>query len=364
MSITNFQKSSSIFMGDPSEVKHLHLVSDAYLFRLCKMYGERARLWKQKFAGLLSEVNKRKLYERKGFTSIFEFAKKLAGMTEEHVRTVLNLEKRFVETPILHSLLVNGEVSANKLVRVASIATAKNQEFLAMQVQLLTNRAVETLVRDEKMLQNRTANHEIQKFNNEMDENKNPNDLQESLFENKSMHVQVCTNGSGQVLNSVTEEAIKQSNFGFSEEVREKLLELKNKGIDIDKKLLEFLEMREEKIIHELEEISMEVRREKEEQERCAIKGLDDTTQVSEKKKKCSRHIQERIKKLLKDIYGTKCSIETCNRPSKEIHHIQRFLLSQNHNPLFLAPLCKEHHEIAQTIDLEFHHMKKLALSR
>ncbi|HLG25330.1 MAG TPA: hypothetical protein VI588_00865, partial [Candidatus Gracilibacteria bacterium] len=66
-------------------------MSDEKLFRLCKYYGEQARAWRQKFCGLLPEVNRRKLHERKGFGSIFEFAKKLAGLSEEQVRRVLNL---------------------------------------------------------------------------------------------------------------------------------------------------------------------------------------------------------------------------------------------------------------------------------
>ncbi|PIZ76245.1 hypothetical protein COY05_01630, partial [Candidatus Peregrinibacteria bacterium CG_4_10_14_0_2_um_filter_38_24] len=76
-------------------VSKIALMPDENLYALCKTYGERTRIWRQKFAGLLPEVFKRKLYEKKGFHSIFEFAKKLAGMSEEQTRLVLNLEKRF-----------------------------------------------------------------------------------------------------------------------------------------------------------------------------------------------------------------------------------------------------------------------------
>ena len=125
-------------------------VSDENLYQLCQRYGENARFWRQKFIGLLPEVFKRKLYEKKGFSSIFEFSKKLAGLSEEQVRLVLNLEKRFEETPILKSLLVEGKVSMNKLARIVSIAKPENEMFLATQVQVLSKSAVETLVRDEK----------------------------------------------------------------------------------------------------------------------------------------------------------------------------------------------------------------------
>ena len=57
-------------------------ISDQQLYELCQKYGERARTWRQKFAGLLPEVYRRRLYEKKGFGSIFEFAAKLAGMSQ------------------------------------------------------------------------------------------------------------------------------------------------------------------------------------------------------------------------------------------------------------------------------------------
>ena len=129
-------------------------ISDQQLFSLCQKYGEQARRWKQKFAGLLPEVFRRRLFERKGFGSIFEFAAKLAGMSPDQVRLVLNLEKKFEDKPVLKKMLIEGEVSINKLARVTSIATAQNEEFLAAQVKLLPKSALETLVRDERKYEN------------------------------------------------------------------------------------------------------------------------------------------------------------------------------------------------------------------
>jgi len=133
-------------------------ISDENLYNLCKQYGEHARIWRQRFAGLLPEVFKRKLYEKKGFISIFEFSKKLAGMSEEQVRLVLNLEKRFENTPALKSLLTDGKVSINKLARIVSIAKPENEIFLARQVQFLSKSAVETLVGDEKFAEKSNEN--------------------------------------------------------------------------------------------------------------------------------------------------------------------------------------------------------------
>lgn len=141
------------------DVSPRQALSDEKLFALCKQFGAQALESRRKFLGLLPEVNRREFDEkrmgrswlgRRGFTSIFEFAAKLAGVSEEQVRRVLNLERKFEDKPALHQMLVTGEVSVNKLVKVASISTLANQEELAEKVKLLPARALETLARDEK----------------------------------------------------------------------------------------------------------------------------------------------------------------------------------------------------------------------
>ena len=125
-------------------------MTDEKLFLLCKQYGAQALEARRKFAGLLPEVFRRKLYEKKGFGSIYHFAAVLAGMSNEQVDVVLRLEKRFEDKPVLKNALVEGKVSASKLARVASIATKENQEELAHKAEILTNRALEVFVKDEK----------------------------------------------------------------------------------------------------------------------------------------------------------------------------------------------------------------------
>jgi hypothetical protein len=282
-------------------------ISDEKLYQLCQTYGERTRFWRQKFAGLLPEVFKRKLYEKKGFSSIFEFAKKLAGLSEEQVRLVLNLERRFEETPDLKSLLVEGKVSVNKLARIVSIARPENEEFLAAQVQILSKSAVETLVRDEKFAE----------------KNYEQNGLQKSFFVDKSL--------PGQTLN-------------LSSEVRQKLSELQQKGVDINNLLLEFLQKREQEIAKRKEEISNQIVA-RENEKRSTEKPI-------------TRHIPTIAKKILTQEFGKKCSIKNCQKDAVEIHHLQRFCLSQSHDPRYLAPLCKEHHELSHSADLAYHRMK------
>lgn len=289
------------------------------LYLLCKKYGELVLRYRNKFAGLLPEVYRRRLYKKKGFGSIFEFAAKLAGMSEEQVRRVLNLEKKFEEMPVLREMLVNGEIGVSKMVKVASIATIENQEFLATQVKLLSHRALETFVRDEKFVRQDSASV---RANTNLSQNP----------QNASRGTDGDRNGA-----SSDASAIGDRNSGnrlrelqLNSEVIQKLLQLQRKGIDINELILEFLNKREMEIAQEKEKLSAEA------------------------KPTGSRHIPAQIQNLLKKEFGTKCSIEWCCREAHEIHHSQRFGLSRRHDPKYLAPFCEEHHAIAHSIDQKY----------
>lgn len=258
-------------------------ISDEKLLALCDRFGKRALVWRRKFTGLLPEVNRRRLYERRGCQSIYEFAQKFAGLSKDQVQNVLRLRERFEDKPVLKTLLEEGNVSVNKLARIVSIATPENEEELAEKVKLLPRQALETLVRDERKMKN---------------------GLLEPLFEEKSLHVQT---------------------FKLSPEVVEKLNRFQEQGQDVNGILLELLEQREEKIEREKERLANKPTR--------------------------SRTIPTKVRKILQEEHGRKCSIPTCSKPAAEIHHTQRFALSHSHDPHYLAPLCKQHHQIAHTID-------------
>lgn len=262
-------------------------MTDQELYGKAKFYGKNALLWRQKFMGLLPEVERRRLHLSKGFGSIFEFAFKLAGLSEQQVRNALNLGKSFSDKPTLKALLENGEVSVNKLIRIQSIATPQNERELAEAVQVLPQRAVETLVRDE-------------------------HGLNKPQMELKSLHAQ---------------------DLKLSGKVTEKLLELQEKGIDVSEVLLELLRKREEAIEAEKNAIPVEVAK--------------------------SRYVPVRVKRLLSEEHGTKCSIQTCKRRAEELHHTQTFALSHRHDPHFLAPLCKDHHVIAHSINMRVQENRK-----
>ena len=285
-------------------------MTDEQLYQKAKFYGQNALLWRQKFIGLLPEVQKRRLYEKKHFGSIFEFAFKLAGLSEQQVRTTLNLEKRFSDKPTLKALLENGEVSVNKLVRIQSIATPQNEVALAREVKVLPRNALETLVRDE-------------------------NGWSKPKIEEKSLHVQDYGQAQAYVQTPIhTHDGALQLN----EEVTKKLLELQKKGLDVNKILLELLNRREQEIAEEKEAISADI----------------STTS--------SRYVPVRVRRIVREEHGNKCSIPTCHKIAEQLHHTQTFALSNRHDPHYLAPLCKEHHLIAHSINLTVREKREAAV--
>lgn len=167
--------------------------------------------------------------------------------------------------------------------------------------------------------------------------NESLNALYKSYNEQISLHVHGLVNGS-QTKESTDEVRQKSSiptgpNIDMkiaqklSAEVKRKLDELDEKGIDINHLLLEMLQKREEKIAEEKEKLSVEAQPTK------------------------SRYIKVKVRKVIQKEHGTICSIPGCNKPARALHHTRRFALSRTHDPYYLSPMCHGHHEISHSID-------------
>lgn len=74
---------------------HPPILSDEKLLSLCRHYGSQAKLWKQRFLGLLPEVERRQLYQTQGCASVFEFAAKLGGVSRDQVLLALRLDTSY-----------------------------------------------------------------------------------------------------------------------------------------------------------------------------------------------------------------------------------------------------------------------------
>ena len=300
-------------------------ITDEKLYSLCKIYGAQALEERRKFLGLLPEVNRRDLAEkrtgrswlvRRGFSSIFEFAFKMAGASEKQVRKVLNLEINFKDKPALYHALTTGAISVNKLARISVIATPENESDLTEMAKNLPQKALEVFVKEE-----RAARAEAQTAHPAT----NINELQKPLFGDERLRAQTSeTNGTRET------DELANDTVELSKEVNQKLRALKEKGIDLDALLLDFLEKREIEIAQTKERIGKEIP--------AAV----------------SRHIPAKVIRIIRREYGKKCSIQGCAHEAKTIHHTARFAVSRSHDPRFMAPLCREHHLLAHSADMQF----------
>jgi hypothetical protein len=121
-------------------------MTDKELFELCKKYGENARTWQRKFVALLPEVFKRKLYKKRGFYSIHEFAAKLGGVSRKTVDEVLCLHERTKSVPQLQNQI---EKQGWAKVRVVSslIGKVKEKDLVEM-VENLPKKSLEKGVQE------------------------------------------------------------------------------------------------------------------------------------------------------------------------------------------------------------------------
>lgn len=238
---------------------------------------------------MLPEVFRRRLHERRGFGSIYEFAAKLAGMSRDQVDLVLRLDRKFEDKPVLRKALVKGEVSHHKLIRVASIASIDNQQELFEKTRRLSKQAIDVFVKEFKE-----------------------------------------QNGFGKAVNECN--SLPGQRIELSEKVNEKLLRLRGKGVDVDELLMEFLEQREKSIQEEKQALAKE---QKQKQEDRAIIGFP-----------APRYIPVKVKRVVYKEHGSKCLVDGCTKPSVHLHHVHSFVNSQNHDPYNLKPLCRGHHEL------------------
>ncbi|MBU1703440.1 hypothetical protein KJ951_03485 [Patescibacteria group bacterium] len=212
----------------------------------------------------------------------------------------------------MKKILVSGEVSINKLAKIASIATNKNQEELAGLAKILPCRALETLARDERR----------QALSESVHVNTNPQ--QSLLTVNLLAHLDY--------------------------DLQKDLLERQKKGININQLLKDLLKKHDEELAQEKQKLAEEENR-RAEMRNTATGAREKIPATGAHAKKPSRYIPAKIRRQLRKEHGTKCSIRTCQKPATTIHHTQRLALSQNHDPNFLSPLCREHHAIAHSID-------------
>lgn len=105
-----------------------------------KTYGKNAKEWMRKCVLLLPEIEKRRIWRKKGFTCIYEYAAKLTGMSRNTVDDALRILRKIEDKPEL--LKVVEEKGINSVRPIVAIATKENASFWAEKAE---NMSVNTL---------------------------------------------------------------------------------------------------------------------------------------------------------------------------------------------------------------------------
>lgn len=121
-------------------------MTDKQLWDLCQKYGGKARKRKRKFAALLPEVERRKLWEKHGFYSIYHFAAKIGGVGKSTVDEILRTFRKVEDKPLLKA-----EIEKQGWGKVRAVASLPlEEEDLVEMVQTLPKATLEEYAKNVK----------------------------------------------------------------------------------------------------------------------------------------------------------------------------------------------------------------------
>ncbi len=322
-------------------------LSDKEFEKRFNQYGQLAKLWNRRFAGLLPEAKRRKMYEKRGCTSIAELATKTGSLNWQQVRTVLETDNKLEGKPQLRQLLEDGEVAASKLNVIANIATGETDGQWATKIRELSWKALQELkkeVRKEDDLSPEDiAARELGYFPRPefLDTNKKMIDL---LFEPlvAERFLSFREDYATRKRKSVTmSDALGTLMNGYSEETQNPPRFEQVLYVD-DKRDLYLTPTRWGLVA---------VPEEKRSQYKNKGPVRDLPTLLAKAKEiattATNRNIPEAIKAFVRAKFGGFCAFPGCHRRGKIFHHIYRWALVKKHDPEKIALLCKNHEELA-----------------
>ena len=269
-------------------------LSDRELYEHCQKYGSAARIWKQRFCGLIPEVSRRGLYHRKGFYSIYDFAAKVGGIGMETINRILQISKKLEDKPALLNLLESGEQGWSKIEQVAYIAKPETDQDLAEKVANLSKAALSAYI------------HEIRE-----------------------------TTAGGELENNPPTEQFHSMSFQVSEQVEKDLRILK---YQLEKDRGHPLVFNE--VIRELTQ--------KIPQPQIILKVCPECAKKKAANAK-TRHIPTDVRKIIQARYKNTCGFRGCTLASTSLHHTARYALNPSHDPDGIVPLCEKHERLVHS---------------
>lgn len=266
----------------------MHIASDQNINEIhgkFSEYGRNAKKWQRKCGLLLGDIEKFEVWKKKGFSCIYEYAAKLAGMNKHQVDESLRIFRRIENKPALIAVAQKKGLYAVR--PVATIATVETDKYWAEYALKMPKNELEIFV---KNLENQN-------------EIVNGISVNEGLFMNEAGQKSEML-----VLNLKPEIILKLKKLCHSDwnEFMEKLIELFEENLNKE----------------------LQVEKPKN------ITGA-------------SKHIPKNIEKYVLKRSNKKCEFPNCNKNYDHFHHVNRFSSNRVHDPDQIVALCKAHHGLA-----------------
>jgi len=334
---TNYEQKSNVIGPTEAEPTPTDLFS---LHNKFVQYGQNAKEWTRKCMLLLPKIEKYRIWQTKGFSSIYEYAAKLAGMSRHQVNEGLRILKKLENKPALKQIVAEKGIWAVK--PASSIATKETAEFWAEKCRSMSVRSLECYVKEFRIAsglseenQNNTASNIQQNifFENQgrhvaavnRDLQKNPTEASDNqgLFKNNDkMEPGACTTQSeNSTANPPPPLSAPPPQTGLFLQLSPQTLNQleKLKGQNTWGQLFQTLLTEREKYYE-----------------------LTKPKPV----KTHSRPIPAKIKKYVLQKANNTCQFPGCTKSAEILHHTKRFSLTKTHDPDHIAPLCKEHERL------------------
>lgn len=339
-------------------------LTDRQLYKRCKAYGLYSRKWMRKFEGTLPEVNSRRLYKRRGYASIYEFAKKLAAMSEEKVNKILRLWNRLGTTPKLQKLFEEGEVGYSKLAAVAYIVTSENEKEWIDKIKTMSRYALEAYIHE---IRKNEQNYRVESVPGDTFQPVKFTEIEiqnsDARFETPQRQIpqlqlaqtealftisQAVTDQFSQI--SISPSDFVNVNFKISRDeefqlrlIKQKLEKQSGETLSLGQVLRELIkyyqgEQHGNKKINS-REFAMQLC-----PECIARKRREQENKINDSQVK--RYVPLEIRRLVLTRQNCKCAYPGCNLPGDDLHHIKPFAITRSHDPDKLIYLCNKHHNM------------------
>lgn len=256
-------------------------------------FGSNAKKWIHECKLLLPEIAKKRIWEHKGFSSIYEYAGKLAGLSHGQVDDALWILRKAFDKPEL--MAVARTKGINSIRPVVSIATKENAGFFGKKAMEMSKNTLAVYVRGLRKVAQVTENDQ-------------------SLLSGEEFRTGPKTFTNEQ--SAQTSVSTKTISMELSPETADELEKLKIN--DWEELMKMFLKQHHEKL----------------------------EQQKPEKKVTKSRHIPKKIEEFILKRSGGHCEYPDCRRKYEHFHHTQRFSMKKEHDPDKIRALCKAHHDL------------------